>query len=55
MKLKLGDSVRVRGYGIEISGTVTRVGRWKVRVLIPIRKFEWFPIGCCEKITRRKS
>jgi hypothetical protein len=55
-KLKRGDSVRVsHWYGNRpVTGTVTQVGRFMVRVLFPIRKFSWVPIECCETITRRK-
>jgi hypothetical protein len=51
-KLKRGDSVCV-SFGGEVNYcTVTRVGRYEVRVLFPIRKFEWVPIGACEKKKR---
>jgi len=51
-RLKKGDSVCVRDnpFSTPIVGTVTRVGRWKVRVLFPIRKFAWVDSGCCEKV-----
>lgn len=46
--LKVGDEVYIpirmdRPEGDKIPGIVTQVGKRKVRVLVPIRKFVWVP------------
>jgi hypothetical protein len=53
-KFKLGTQVYVpidldRPEGDKMPGTVTQVGKHKVRVLVPIRKFLWVPV---ELLTR---
>jgi hypothetical protein len=54
MKLTVGDSVRITNwYSIgPVTGTVTRVGQFMIRVVFPIRMFLWVPVECCEKVGR---
>jgi hypothetical protein len=48
-QLRVGESVEIPmnsdlPEGKMMPGTVTQVGKHKVRVLVPVRKFVWVPV-----------
>lgn len=54
MTWKRGDDVWVHnflphGEDFWYPGTVVRVGKVKLQVLFPVRKFTWVPMGLCRK------
>jgi hypothetical protein len=53
-QLRVGDPVEIPmdfdlPEGKTMPGTVTQVGKQKVRVLVPIRKFVWVPVGLVKR------